>query len=165
MVQCDVFEVKVDLEDESGRPYLVWTFHTDLLAGTQVILACERTFSDMLGATCLWTGHNERLEVHPNVHGNYNGANGRIEVYASDKKARELFEEISTGSAPAIKTPVSDEMILSFTVGARQKLRAYGRNNTELRGKMVSANGDINVVVVSKSICIPMQRELQPLDM
>lgn len=164
MVQCEVFEVKVDLEDDNGKPCLAWTFYTDLPAGTQVILACKRTFLDMRGDTCLWTGHNERLEVRPKVQGDYNGASGRIDVHASDKKARGLFDEISTGSAPAIKTPVSDELTLGFTVGARQRLRAYGQNNAELRGKMVSANGDINVVVVRKSICIPMQKELQPLE-
>lgn len=164
MVKCDLFEVKLAVENEGDKPYLVWSFYTDLPAGTQIILTCNRTFLDMQGDKCLWTGHNERIEVEPKAHGDYNGAGGRIDVNASDKKALELFNQINAGFSPGIKTPVSDELTLGFTAGARQRVRAFGRNNSELSGQMVTTTGGINVVEMKKSVLIPMQKELQPIE-
>src|SRR5262245_22873767 len=85
MVKCDLFEMSLDVVDE-GTPFLVWSCYTDLPAGTHVILTCRRTYLDMRGDRCVWTGHGERVEVLPSVHGDFNGARGRIDVNASDKK-------------------------------------------------------------------------------
>jgi len=164
MVTCDLFEMNLAVKQKGGKPYLVWSFVTDLPARTQVILSCSRTFLNMRGDTCVWTGHNERLEVQPNALGDYNGTAGRIDVDDSDQKALDLFNEIHTAFSSGVKTPVSDELTLCLTVGARQRLRAFGRNNSDLSGHMVSRAGDINKVEICKSVVVPMQDAFQPVE-
>ncbi len=162
MITCDLFELQLELSDSDNRS-LKYMFYCDLPAGTRVVLSCQRTFKNTRGETCLWVGFNTALEIQSNVHGDYNGGVGVIDVDASDRKAFEQFKQINKGFSGGIQTPVSDNFTVVLTVGARQRLKAFGRNNSSLNGDMVGENGGINVVEVEKSCKIPVKDELQPL--
>jgi hypothetical protein len=162
MITCDVFELVLNVESD-GDLFIEYSFYTDLPAGTRVTLSCQRMFANMRDEECLWVGYNEAKMVEPSVHGDYNGGSGRIDVIESDKKALALFKQINKGLSAGIKTPIGDDFTVVLTVGARQRLREFGRNNCNLSGQMVSETGGINVVEVSKSIKLPMLAELQPL--
>ena len=162
MVTCDVFELKLNLTD-GDTPAIDYVFYTDLPAGTRVVLSCQRTFVNMRDEQSLWVGYNEALEVKPSIHGDYNGGRGRIDVVSSDKKALQLFNQINSSLSPGIKSSVSDAFTVVLTVGARQRLRQFGKKNSELSGQMVSKRGDISVIEVSRSVHVPMKPSFQPL--
>jgi hypothetical protein len=47
-------------------------------------------------------------------------------------------------------------------VGGRQRLREFGRNNSELLGTLVTDRGGIKVVEAVRELRIPMKSTLQP---
>jgi hypothetical protein len=161
MIACNLFEVNLSVSGEEN-PIVDYLFYTDLPAGTQVILSCQRTYLDLRGSLSLWVGYNERLTVVPSVQDGYCGCRGRIDVVASDKKASDLFKQINSNSPPGISTPVSEMFTIVLTVGGRQRLKEFGRNNSELSGNLVSDRGGIKVVEVSREIRIPMKSAFQP---
>jgi hypothetical protein len=161
MLICDIFDVRASVID-GENPTIEYLFYTDLPAGTRVILSCQRTYHDMASELSLWTGHSETMDVMPAVHGSYNGGRGRINVVESDKRGLALFQQINRSNGPGIKSKVSDELTLVFTVGARQRIRDFGKNNNELSGQMVNTAGGIHVVEVQQSIHIPMRDDIQP---
>jgi len=112
---------------------------------------------------CVWLGDGDTLYLQPSIYGDFNGIQGRINVVDSDKGSYSLFKEINRSFGRGITSRVSDEMTIIFTVGAKQRLRIFGKRNCELQGGMVTKHGDINIVNVQKDIFIPMLEELQPL--
>mgnify|MGYP003635139345 FL=1 len=165
MLTCDLFELSLTLkQNASGHPVIEFSYYTDLPAGTRVILSCERTYNDMQDEECVWVGYNAVIFVEPAFYGDFNGGSGQIDVVESDQKALALFNEINSSFSSGVKTPVSDDIRVDLTVGARQRLRAFGKNNCELSGQMVECSGGVNVVRVSESLTIPMLPELQPID-
>jgi hypothetical protein len=157
MVTCDFFEIDANVSD-GHNPVIEYKLYTDLPAGTQVILSCQRTFQDMRGELSLWIGHNERLIVMASVLGSYNCCRGQVDVVASDKKALALFKEINQSFSPGVKSPVSDTFTLVLTVGARQRLRQFGNKNADMSGQMVSYVGGINIVEIAKPLQSVAQR-------
>ena len=116
----------------------------------------------MLGTKCVWVGHNERIEIQPAIRGDFNGVTGRVDLVASDRRASLRFERINGEFSSGVKGKVSDQLTVSMTVGARQPMRLFGKNNCNLSGVMVTHTGEVNVVIVEKIILTPMPAELQP---
>lgn len=162
MIICDIFELTLTLKDEGG-PFIEYNYYTDLPAGTRIFLSCERTYIDLSEEECVWGGYDEEIFVEPATYGDFNGGSGRIDVVESDKQALKLFNQINKNFSSSIKAPVSDVLTIDLIVGARQRLKAFGKNNSELSGQMVHDSGGINIVNVSESITLPMLSELQPV--
>lgn len=162
MVECNLFELTVDLVEQDGTPLIRYFFFTDLPAGTRVILSCQRTYTNVQGEQCVWVGHDEAVFTKPSVHGSYNGANGQIDVVASDRQAFQRFKQTRSSFSPGIASQVSSVVTVILTVGARQPIEAFGRNNVHLSGRMVRNRGEVNVVKVSKDIEVSVCKECQP---
>lgn len=157
MVTCDVFDLQVDVIEDR---LLQYEFHTDLPAGTRVIVVCTRDYEDMRGEGRVWRGYSSMVELRAPISGPLFGQKGIIDVRLSDQKGLNLFREIRGSSK--IRTPVGDDLTLALTVGARQRHRAFGRYNCDLSGKKVENSGGINVVEVRCSVKLPMDGDLQP---
>jgi hypothetical protein len=157
MVVCNLFEVSVNVSGDE-IPVVDFVIRTDLPAGTQIIYTCRRSYRDSQGEDSLWVGQSERLAVSEGGE-----CRGRIDIIASDKKASEHYRQLNTGySPPGISSPVSDTVELGFMVGGRQRLREFGRNNSELLGTLVTDRGGIKVVEAVRELRIPMKSTLQP---
>jgi hypothetical protein len=104
------------------------------------------------------------VEVLTTDQGDLNGATGELEVDKGDKAGLAEFGELAGPYSKGIKEPVSDELTVSFILGARQPLRAFGKNNINLTGSMVRDSGGINVVSIESSVLVPIKPQLQPVD-
>ena len=157
MVVCNVFEASVNvIGDES--PIVEFVIRTDLPSGTQIIYNCRRSYRDSQGEDSLWVGQSERLAVSDDGE-----CRGRIDIVASDTKAFEHYRQLNTGySPPGISERVSEIVKLTFVVGGRQRLREFGRNNSELSGPHVIDHGGIKIVEAACELRIPMSSMLQP---
>ena len=162
MVTCDVFEAELRARDQSPQ-VVEYLLYSDLPAGTQVVLSCQRTFYDMAGKLSIWPGWGDTLIIDPSIYGDFNGIRGTIDVGESDAEAFELFKDINRSCGRGIRSRVSDELTIIFTVGARQRLRIFGKNNCNLDGQMVHQHGGINIVEIECKIVVPMQDEFQPI--
>jgi len=160
MPTCDLFEVNITGLEPDTVDYLVYT---DLPAGTRVLVTCQRSFVNLKSERRLWIGYDEALVIQPSIYGDFNGLRGRIDVVQSDRRALERFRNIDASWSSGIGSKVSDEVEIVFTVGARQRLRDYGRNNENLSGQMVSRSGDLKIVESRAAVIVPMHSELQPL--
>lgn len=157
MIVCNLFEVDVTVIG-GDNPIVDFVIRTDLPAGTQVIYSTHRTYLDSAGEASVWVGQNDRLTISE-----AGECRGRIDMFASDKKAAEHYRQINSGySKTGISTPVSDTVELEFVVGGRQRLREFGRNNSELSGTLVTDRGGIKVVEAVRELRIPMKSTLQP---
>ena len=157
MMVCNLFEVDVNVSG-GDNAIVDFVIRTDLPAGTQVIYSTHRTYLDTAGESSVWVGQNDRLIVSE-----AGECRGRIDMSASDIKAAEHYRRINSGySKSGISTPVSDTVELEFVVGGRQRLREFGRNNSELSGTLVSDRGGIKVVEAVRELRIPMKSTLQP---
>jgi hypothetical protein len=162
VLTCNLFELALALHNDGRTAILEYLFYTDLPAGTRVILSCERSYTNLRGDKCVWVGHDEAALAKPSIRGDYNGAQGEIDVAASDRRALDRFRQIKNTFSSGITSPVSDTLTVTATVGARQPLKEFGKNNRYLSGRMVYDRGGVNVVEVCKSIVIPIQKESQP---
>lgn len=159
MVRCDVFNVTVQLRQNDQ---LHFEFITDLPPGTRVLVTCERSFLNYTGANSVWTGFDDFVEVKPSATEHLNGATGTVDVVSSDQLASSFFKETMKGKASKVTSPVSDDLHLVFTVGARQRLAEFGKNNCELNGRMVVHEGGVPYVSVRASVTCPMAVKYQP---
>ena len=163
MVTCNVFELILTVIG-GDRPSVEYSLHTDLPAGTQVILSCERTYEDKRGSLSVWGGYDEMLNLMSSVQNGFSGYRGVIDVVESDKQALDLFRQINRCLTPSgIKSPIGDIFTVRLTVGARQRLREFGKYNAKLSGLMVFDSGGINVIRVSRDFLLPMSPEFQPV--
>lgn len=160
MIRCDIFELRLSCGNGATIDYLLWT---DLPAGTRVMVTCKRSFINLRNETRVWMGYNDALEVKPSVHGDFNGLKGTIDIRESDQIASSMFDSIQSAHSAGIQSKVSDEVVVVMSVGGRQRLRAFGKNNESLSGQMVDESASPRVVRVSKSLVIPMDNDLQPI--
>ncbi len=157
MIVCNLFEVAVNVSG-GDNPIVDFVIRTDLPVGTQIIYSCRRSYRDSQGEDSLWVGQSETLAVSE-----AGECRGRIDMIASDKKAAEHYRQINSGySKSGISSPVSETVKLRFVVGGRQRLREFGRNNSELSGTLVTDRGGIKVVEAGRELRIPMKSTLQP---
>lgn len=163
-VRCDVFELEASVKDLSTNPILCYRFWTDLPAGTIVGLSCSRRYLDLSGDSCLWSMIQDGLLVQPKVYGDFCGGRGEIDVNSSDAEGRKEFDDLLGEFSSGIASPVGAEVHLVLSVGARQRLRAFGKNNRSLCGAMVFDAGGINCVQVEATLNVPMADKYQPID-
>lgn len=157
MVVCNAFEVSLNVSG-GENPILDFLIRTDLPAGTQIIYTCRRSYRDAHGEDSLWVGQSERVAVSGECE-----CRGRIDMNVSDKKASDHYRQLNTDySPPGISSPVSDTVTITFMVGGRQRLKEFGRNNSELSGTLVSDRGGIKIVEVIRELHIPMKSTFQP---
>jgi hypothetical protein len=157
MIECNRFDVSLNVSGDE-IPIVIFVIRTDLPSGTQIISTCRRSYRDAQGTDSLWVGQSDRLVVCADGE-----CRGRIDINASDKKASDYFRQLNTGhSSPGISSPISDTVELGFMVGGRQRLREFGRNNSELSGTLVTERGGIKVVEAVRKLRIPMKSSLQP---
>jgi hypothetical protein len=60
--------------------------------------------------------------------------------------------------------PVAPEIHVQVTVGARQPMKAFAKNNCNLTGGMVAESGGINIVREEVVVSAEMRREYQPIE-
>ena len=163
MIECNNFEIEIEIEETKKRK-LSWSFFTDLPCGTKVIISVERFYKDHDDSDCVWTLYNEGIEVTKTDNGDFNGNHGELVVDNADSVAFEDFNENLGPYSSGIKTPVTDSITVEVVVGARQPLKAFGKNNINMAGSQVVQSGNINVVRVSKNVSVPIKDKFQPLD-
>lgn len=161
MVRCDLFSVSVGVED--GGTGLTISIDTDLPAGTLVNIDCTRTYATFKGRLALWTVFDGRAEVQPSRRGDINGLTAFVDLAAGDAEARREFDEALGAFSSGIRTPVSDTVTITTTVGARQRLKAFGPRNENLTGSEVGRDGDISIVRSAIEINVPIRAEFQPV--
>lgn len=163
MIKCDVFELSAEVVEKTGKLVLTYLFYTDLPPHTRAIVTLRRTFLNSRDEECVWGGFNSAEMLNPGVHGDYAGLAGEIDIAMSDQIGADRFREINQSFSAGISAPASDRLSLIVTVGARQRLRAFGKNNANLSGVMVVNSGGINVGESVVTVEVPMADELQPL--
>ncbi len=163
MIVCDIFDIEVDVENTNKRK-LNWKFFTDLPCGTRVILYIQRLYTDFDDCECIWGLYNESFEVKRTDKGDFNGGYGELVVDNADASALKEFNNSLGAYSSGIKTPVSDNIIVSMVVGARQPLKAFGKNNINFSGQKVVGSGGINVVTVEHFVEVPIKSKFQPFD-
>jgi hypothetical protein len=161
MIICDVFDGEVTLGGPNDR-ILSWRYWTDLPAGTRVSLEISRRYMDHGGRQCLWTLHDEALVVGVAAHGDFNGGAGTLSVDDGDRVALQEFEESLTPHSAGIKTSPESTLWVSFIVGARQPLRAFGKDNANLDGGQVEVAGGVRIVRLMRAIECPLSTEASP---
>lgn len=157
MVVCNLFSVDAHVLDDRTRVVQV-VIRTDLPSGTQIIYSVDRTYLDKKGELSLWVGQGDRIVVDRS-----NECHLDIDIDASDEMALDYFRQLNSGSFPSGNiSPVSDTVDISFVVGARQRLKEFGRNNSELTGMVVREAGSVKIVESRHQFCIPMEQKFQP---
>ena len=162
MIRCDMFALEVTVE-RAAHSLLEIRLTTDLPAGALVIVDCARTYETLRERQALWTVFNERFEVKPRVRGDFNGFTVSVDVDAGDEQASSEFEESLSDFSAGIRAPVSDSVTVTATLGGRQRLRPFGRNNENLSGSEVTTDGGIKIARAVVEVSVPMRAELQPL--
>lgn len=162
-ILCELFEAELSAVNAHGRPEIHYKLWTDLPAGTLVALGCYRSYTNWRNERCVWVMVQDALTIVPNVLGDWNGVVDTIDVIKGDLEAKKEFEDLLGGSSAGIRTPVEDEIEVVFTVGARQRLKAFGKNNENLVGPLIQKRGPIHYIELAATVNVPMRRDLQPL--
>ena len=85
----------------------------------------------------------------------------RAVAVAGTQVAREEFDELLPMSA-GIEGHVSRTLTLSATVGARQRLKAFGKGNSQLEGAAVNQSGSVRVVTAKSTLDVELSPDLKP---
>ena len=160
MMTCDVFDLLVLVEGRTFR----WTVSTDLPGGTRIIVDVSRRYNDTRGDECLWTLWNDAVLLTPTGPGDRNGATGTVDIDAGDAQGLSKFSELLGPYSSGIATPIGPAVYVEVTVGARQPMKAFGKNNCNLSGGMVVESGGINIVRKEAVFSVEMRREYQPIE-
>jgi hypothetical protein len=156
MIMCNLFDVVVKVNNNEN-PVVVFAIKTDLPVGTQIIYSTDRLYKDAQGEDSLWVGQGERLTV---IEGGE--CKGSIDINSSDRLAFEYYRQINLGSSPTgMSNELSDTVIITFTVGGRQKLREFGRNNINLFGSLVKDCAGVKIVESIHKCVIPINSNLR----
>ena len=81
-----------------------------------------------------------------------------------DAHGLEQFNESLVPYSAGILKPVSPQLHVSATVGARQPMKAFGKNNCNRDGGMVSDAGDTKIVREEVVLALEMRPEFQPIE-
>jgi len=161
MIQCDVFEIEAEITSERD---IVWHVFTDLPCGTRMIYSFDRLYTDHDGQECEWSLQGSSATLDRTDRGDLNGVSGRFSVDDGDAEALRDFGESLGDYSAGIKTPMSEDIHLSFTVGLRQPLKAFGKRNENLDGSMVEDQGHMKVVRAELLVTVPIKAEFKPME-
>lgn len=131
MIQCDVFEIEATVTPDRQ---VEWQVFTDLPCGTRVIYGFARLYTNYSDRPCVWTLEGDSVLLERSARGDLNGASGCLNIDQGDAAALQKFNKKLGDHSAGIKTPLSDDVRLSFTVGLRQPLKAFGKRNENLDG-------------------------------
>ncbi len=161
MIQCDVFDVETEV---TPAREIIWRVFTDLPCGTRVIYSFDRLYTDHDGQECEWSLQGGSAMLDRTDRGDLNGVSGHFRVDDGDAEALRDFGESLGDYSAGIKTPLSEYIHLSFTVGLRQPLRAFGKRNENLDGSMVEDQGNMKVVKAERLVTVPIKAEFKPME-
>jgi hypothetical protein len=158
-IVCNVFSTELHLMQR----LLSIVYLTDLPPETRVIFSCDRYYSDCSGDRKLWPIASGELFVGLGFCNDLNGGSQQVDIDVGDKAALDYFNSLRSAHFTGISSDPSNDVHVVLTVGARQRLRGFGKNNSGLIGNMVRDSGEIRVIRVESSIYCPMLSELNPL--
>jgi hypothetical protein len=159
MITCDVFDLDAVVEGRTLR----WSVSTDLPGGTRLIVDISRRYTNTRGDECLWTLWGDAVLLTPTVRGDRNGASGTLNVDDGDARGLLQFNKLLGPYSSGTVRPVGTDIHVQVTVGARQPMKAYGKNNSNLAGGMVAESGGINIVREEVVVLAEMNSEYQPI--
>ncbi len=159
MVTCDVFDLHITVNDRM----LGWNLSTDLPGGTRVMVDVFRRFTNTRGDPCVWSLWSDAILLTPTGPGDRNGASGNLNIDSGDAHGLSRFNALLGPYSSGILKPVDAEVHVQVTVGARQPMKAFGKNNCNLTGGMVVESGGINIVREEVVVVVEMRPEYQPI--
>ncbi len=160
-MRCDTFEAEARLDIE--RRVLAWRYWTDLPAGTRISLDISRRYLAYDGRETLWTLHDEALLATAGARGDFNGGSGEISIDDGDLAARSDFESGLDHFSAGMKGLPGPAIHVSFCVGARQQIKAFGRDNVNLAGGMVELSGTTHIVLAERIVDCAMASVASPI--
>jgi hypothetical protein len=160
MIECNRFDLSISFIDPEV-PIVRYQILTDLPAGTRVIISAYRTYLDYEGNECVWSLFWDDF-FFGKSEGDTNGVEGIIDINAGDKIARREFEDTLSDYSSGIEGELSDEIVVDATVGLRQRLKIFGKNNCNLVGQRVHDDGTMHLVKGGTSIFCPILDENSP---
>jgi hypothetical protein len=160
MIECNRFDVSVSFAD-SEVPTIRYRILTDLPAGTRAIISAYRIYLDYEGNECVWSLFWDDF-FFGKAEGDVNGIEGTIDINTGDKIARKEFEDTLSDYSSGIEGELSNEIIVDATVGLRQRLKIFGKNNCNLLGQCVHDDGTMHLVKSGTSIFYPISDENSP---
>lgn len=160
VITCDIFDLSVVVENRTIR----WSVSTDLPGGTQFIVDVSRRYTDTRGDSCLWSLWSGRVVLTEKSIGDRNGATGIVSIDDGDACGLAQFNELLGPYSSGTLGPVGPEIHVEATVGARQVMKAFGKNNCNLAGDMVANSGGINIVQAQVIVSVEMRPEYQPVE-
>lgn len=160
MITCDVFDLNAVVDGRTLR----WTVRTDLPGGTRIIVSVSRRYVDTRGDECVWSLWGDSVLLTATGPGDCVEAKGALNIDEGDAHGLSRFNELLGPYSSGIVNPVGPEIQVQVTVGARQPMKAFGKNNCNLSGGMVSNSGGINIVREVAVVSVEMCRENQPID-
>jgi hypothetical protein len=160
MITCDVFDLDASID---GRT-LHWKISTDLPGGTRIIVSVFRLYTNTGGDQCVWILWDDAVLLTPTGSGDCNGASGTLNIDQGDKNALAQFNELLGPYSSGVTSPIGDELRVQATVGGRQPLKAFGKNNCNLSGAMVVEASPVNIVREEVVLEVEMRPEFQPIE-
>lgn len=160
MITCDVFDLDAVVEGRTLR----WTASTDLPGGTRLIVSISRRYTNTRGEECLWSLWGDAVLLTATGPGDRNGATGSLDIDEGDARGLSQFNELLGPYSSGTVQPVGHEIHVQVTVGARQPMKAFGKNNCNFAGGMVADSGGINIVREEVVVLAEMRREYQPTE-
>lgn len=160
MITCDVFDLHVVVEGRTLR----WSISTDLPGGTRLGVGVSRRYINTRGDQCLWSLWSEAVLLTATGPGDRNGAMGTLNIDEGDAHGLSQFNELLGPYSSGTMKHVGPEIHVQVTVGARQPMKAFGKNNCNLAGGMVVDSGGINIVEEEVVVSAEMRREYQPIE-
>src|SRR5262249_1094889 len=137
MIVCDEFVLIANVRERT----LEWSVHTDLPGGTRLIVDISRHYNNTRGDLCLWNLWNDAIILWTTGPGDLNGGTGSLNIDDGDAHGLANFSELLGPYSSGTVNLVGAEIYVQATIGARQPLKAFGKNNCNLAGNMVSVAG------------------------
>ena len=160
MITCDLFDLDASVLGRTLR----WSVSTDLPGGTRIIVDVSRRYINTRGDQRIWSLWGDGILLTATGPGSRNGAAGTLNIDEGDAHGLSQFNELLGPYSSGILKPVGPEIYVQVTVGARQPMKAFGKNNCNLAGGMVADSGGINIVREELVVSAEMRQEYQPID-
>jgi hypothetical protein len=155
---CNHFDVSASVLADAKT--IEFSLRSDLPPGTLVILSVQRKYLDYHGQPSIWVGHSERFALGDSRDVAGGVYSGFVDTFHSDTIAYNLFRRINTDGNSSTSSLPSNELDLIFTVGLRQQLKVFGKNNAFLSGSKVSKDGNISIVRAVTTLKLPLDSSI-----
>lgn len=160
-INCKLFKCSA-VVSENQLSVINFALETDIPVGSLVGVMFTRNYFDAEGEDSLWVGYGDSFTVTSMSDSTSNGFRGQLDIDSCDTHGLKWFKNAHSQISTEISTPVSDTLNIVFTLGGRQRNKAFEKNNQNLIGEMVARRGDINCIECRVSLVAPMLSSLQP---